>query len=269
VNPPCYEVYAVRYARANKNRPNNFVGGDPHDTPMPLDYFVWLIRGEGRCVLVDTGFNADSGRRRDRELLECPIERVCASFGLTPHDISDVILTHLHYDHAGNLDKLPSSVFHVQDDEVSFATGRCMCHGVIRHAYDVEDVVTLVRRLSEDRVAFHDGDEFSLFSGIQLLKIGGHTRGLQAVRVHTERGWVVLASDASHFYENMESSRPFPILIDMEEVLAGFARLREYADSDQHIVPGHDPLVLTRYPAVQGNSDIVALHRPPFGTASV
>src|SRR5690606_19787770 len=192
---------------------------------------------------------------RDRELLECPIERVCASFGLTPHDISDVILTHLHYDHAGNLDKLPFSVFHVQDDEVSFATGRCMCHGVIRHAYDVEDVVTLVRRLYEDRVAFHDGDEFSLFSGIQL-KIGGHTRGLQAVRVHTERGWVVLASDASHFYENMESSRPFPIVYDVAAMLAGHVRVREAADGPDHGVPGHGPLVLASSPAHPAGPDI-------------
>ena len=93
---------------------------------------------------------------------------------------------------------------------MDYATGRCMCHAPLRHAYEVEDVVTLVRRVYEDRVVFHDGDA-ELAPGLRLLKIGGHTKGLQAARAYAAR-LVVLASDASHYYENMERERPFPIV---------------------------------------------------------
>ncbi|ARP89915.1 MBL fold hydrolase [Bordetella genomosp. 9] len=258
---PAYEVFALRYARMPRQRRDNFLGGDPHDGSMPMDFFVWLIRGADTVVLVDTGFNAAAAARRRRELLRCPVESL-GTLGVRAEDVAHVILTHLHYDHAGNLDRLPRATFHVQDAEVEYATGRCMCHGALRHAYEADDVVTLVRRVYEDRVVFHDGDS-GLMPGIGLLKIGGHTKGLQAVRVHTRRGWVVLASDASHYYENMGAGRPFPIVYNTADMLSGYARLRQAADSDDHIVPGHDPLVLARYPAMANDPDIVALHEPP------
>lgn len=260
--PDTYEVYALRYAHMPRQRSDNFLGGDPHDAPMPMDFFVWLLRSPTRCILVDTGFNAETARVRQRELLCCPIDGL-AALNVEPQDISDVILTHLHYDHAGNLDKLPHARFHIQDAEVEYATGRCMCHGVMRHAYSVNDVVELVRSVYQERVVFHDGDGDAA-PGIRLLRIGGHTKGLQAVQVHTARGWVVLASDASHFYENMEAGRPFPIVHSVADMLQGYARLHAAADSADHIVPGHDPRVLELYPRLAGtNIDIVQLHLPP------
>ena len=266
MNLPDYEVYAIRYARMARGRAANFLGGDPHDGPMPMDFFVWLVRGAGQCVLVDTGFNADTAMRRQRDMLGCPIDRL-ARLGVMPEQIHDVVLTHLHYDHAGNLAKVPHARLHVQDDEMGYATGRCMCHATLRHAYEVEDVVALVRRVYEDRVVFHDGDAV-LHPGIELLKIGGHTKGLQAVRVHTRRGWVVLASDASHYYENMESGRPFPIVFNVADMLAGHARVRQAASGPDHVVPGHDPQVLVRYGAYLGDPDIAALHGPTLPQAA-
>ena len=173
------------------------------------------------------------------------------------------VLTHLHYDHAGNLDKLPNAQFHVQDDELDFATGRYMCFVPMRHAYSVEDVVTLVRYVYQDRVVFHDGDEH-IAPGVSLLKIGGHTKGLQAVRVNTQRGWVVLASDASHYYENMEKGRPFPIVHNVADMLSGYARLSAAAQSEDHIIPGHDPQVMSRYPRHPDDPNIAVLHLNPI-----
>ncbi|OWT53742.1 N-acyl homoserine lactonase family protein [Candidimonas nitroreducens] len=247
---PEFELYAIRYARMPRQRRDNFLGGDPHDGDMPMDFFVWLARSAERVVLVDTGFNAAMAARRRREMLCCPVQSL-AALGVAPGDVDDVILTHLHYDHAGNLDLLPRARFHVQDAELDYATGRCMCHETLRHAYAVEDVVALVRHVYADRVVFHDGDQ-ELLPGMHLMKIGGHTKGLQAVRVHTRRGWVVLASDASHYYDNMGGGRPFPIVYNVADMLSGYARLYAAADSPEHIVPGHDPLVLQRYPAYRG-----------------
>ncbi|MGE8637604.1 MAG: N-acyl homoserine lactonase family protein [Achromobacter sp.] len=261
MNLPQYEVYAVRYARMPRQRRDNFLGGDPHDGDMPMDFFVWLIRGADRVVLVDTGFNAETARARKRELIHCPIQAL-ALLEVQAEDVQDVVLTHLHYDHAGNLDRLPRARFHVQDGEMDYATGRCMCFVPLRHAYAVEDVITLVRHVYEDRVQFHDGDA-TLAPGIELLKIGGHTKGLQALRVRTARGWVVLASDASHYYENMEAGRPFPIVYDTLQMLSGYARLHAAAESAEHVVPGHDPAVLERYPHWEGSPHVAMLHMPP------
>jgi glyoxylase-like metal-dependent hydrolase (beta-lactamase superfamily II) len=266
---PDWEVYAVRYASLEQRlRSQNFIARDEHDGPMPMDYYVWLLRAPGRIILVDTGFGEESARRRDRRLRRCPIAAL-ASLGVAPADVTDVIITHLHYDHAGNLGKLPGATFHIQDAEVAYATGRCMCHEPLRHAYDVRDVTDLIRHVYEDRVVFHDGDA-QIAPGVAVLRIGGHTGGLQAVRVQTARGCVVLASDASHYYENMEAARPFPIVLDVAAMLEGHRRLRREAESPEHVIPGHDPLVLHRYPQLPGDAHGIALlHRPPLAGGAV
>ena len=263
-NRPNYEIYALRYATSpNRRRSENFIVKDPHDEIMPMDYFVWLIRDGDRAWLVDTGFNEAGAKARRRQFLRCPIESL-QLLGIEPANVSDVILTHLHYDHAGNIDKLPNATFHVQETEMHYATGRHMCHGVLRHAYEVEDVVDLVRRVYADRVRFHHGRS-TLAPGLELVMIGGHTQGLQSVRVHTARGWVVLASDASHYYENMMRASPFPIVFNVGDMLAGFDTLRALAQTPDHIIPGHDPAVRQRYPFFQDESlDIVALHQLPM-----
>jgi len=250
VNAPQYEVYAVKYAHHARRASENFIGGDLHDGPMPLDYFVWLVRGEGREIVVDTGFSAAVALRRQRDHLRCPTEGL-RLLNVDAKKIKDVVITHLHYDHVGNFDLFPAATFHLQDREMNYATGRHMSQPVFSGAFDVEDVVGMVRSNYAGRVRFHDGDA-EIAPGVSLHFIGGHTMGLQVVRVATRRGWVVLASDASHFYANMEQVRPFPIVFNVADMVQGYARLRELADSPAHIIPGHDPLVLARYPAPAG-----------------
>jgi glyoxylase-like metal-dependent hydrolase (beta-lactamase superfamily II) len=196
---------------------------------------------------VDTGFSAAVAARRGREHLRCP-SAALRLLGVESSQVRDVVITHLHYDHVGNFDLFPAAVLHLQDLEMRYATGRHM--GEARHAgaYDVEDVIGMVRRAYAGRVRFHDGDA-EIAPGISVHLIGGHTMGLQAVRIRTRRGWLVLASDASHFYANMEQQRPFPIVWSVEDMVKGYGRLRELAESPEHIIPGHDPLVLERYPS--------------------
>jgi len=244
---PQYEVYAIKYAHHARRASENFIGGDPHDGPMPLDYFVWLIRGAGREIVVDTGFSAAMAAKRGREHIRCPAEAL-RLLQCDAAAVKDVVITHLHYDHVGNFDLFPAATLHLQDLEMRYATGRHMGEERHRYAYEVEEVVGMVRRTYENRVRFHDGDA-ELAPGVSLHLIGGHTMGLQAVRVATRRGWVVLASDASHFYANIEQVRPFPIVWSVADMVEGYGRLRELAGSPEHIIPGHDPLVLERYSA--------------------
>jgi glyoxylase-like metal-dependent hydrolase (beta-lactamase superfamily II) len=252
-----YEVYALKYAHHARRASESFIGGDPHDGPMPLDYFVWLIRGHGREIVVDTGFSAAMAAKRGRDHLRCPTEGL-KLLGTDSNSVREVIITHLHYDHVGNFDLFPRATLHLQDLEMRYATGRYMGHECFRGAYEVGDVVGMVRRVYENRVQFHDGDA-EIAPGVSVHLIGGHTMGLQAVCVATRRGAVVLASDASHFYANMEQTRPFPIVWSVADMVDGYRKLRSLADSAEHIIPGHDPLVLERYPAPSSSLQGIAV----------
>jgi glyoxylase-like metal-dependent hydrolase (beta-lactamase superfamily II) len=255
---PEYELYALRYATRDGRRRDHFIGGDPHDAPMPMDYFTWLAVGPERVVVVDTGFTQEvSDRRGGRTWLRCPVESL-AHFGLDPQKVDDVVLTHLHYDHAGNFDRFPRARFHLQETELQYATGRYMHYPRLSHSFEVEDVCGLVRMNYAQRVLFHHG-EGEVAPGISVHHAGGHTAGLQCVRVHTRRGWVVLASDVSHFYENFEKYRPFSTAFHVGQMLEGFDLLRRLADSDAHIVPGHDPEVMRRYARMPGALEGVAV----------
>jgi glyoxylase-like metal-dependent hydrolase (beta-lactamase superfamily II) len=246
--PAPYEVHAIRYARhAERNARDNFIGGDPHDGPAPLDYFVWLVRGEAGTFVVDTGFDAAAAKARGRTLTR-PVEAGLLALGVEASSVPQVIVTHMHYDHAGNRRLFPAAQYHLQDAEMAYCTGRFMTRPALAHAYAADDVAAMVARTFERRVVFHAGDD-EIAPGLSVHLIGGHTGGLQAVRVWTRRGWLVLASDAAHLFANLEQGRPFPIVHDVGAMLEGHRTVRRLASSDDLVIPGHDPLVLGRWPA--------------------
>jgi glyoxylase-like metal-dependent hydrolase (beta-lactamase superfamily II) len=250
---PLWEAYAIRYARHDRMAHENFLGGlmgtDVHDGPMPMDYFVWAVRSGERCYVVDTGFDEVMARKRGRELLHSPAEGLKA-LGIDAARVEDVLITHMHYDHCGNHAMFPEARYHVQDREMMFSTSRAMCHPHMRIPFEEEDVVAMVRRLYRGRLVFHAGDE-EIAPGLSLHHVGGHSMGLQMVRVNTRRGWVVLASDATHYYANIDRGIPYPITYNVAEVVEGYKRARALASSPEHVIPGHDPLVLERYPAAR------------------
>ena len=262
MSEPTYKVYALRYAMRDAKRHEHFIGGDPHDAPMPMDYFVWAAVNEDRAVVIDTGFTAEVAKKRKRTYLRCPVESL-PLIGVDPDKVEDVVISHLHYDHVGSFHKFAKARFHLQEAEMHYACGHFMKHHKLRHSFEVEDVAGIVRMTYADRTVFHMGDG-EVAPGITAHAMGGHSMGLQCIRVNTERGQVVLASDVTHFYENMDSGRPFSTAFHVGLMLDGFDRLRALAPSPRHIVPGHDPEVMRRYSAVPGLEGIaVELHREP------
>lgn len=244
-----YAVYAIKYGEVEKRTPELFIGGDPHDAETSLVFYVWAIVGPTRTVLLDTGFDAARSQARNRRITR-PVAEGLAAIGVDPAGVGDVVISHLHWDHAGNDGLFPAARYHLQDCEMEFATGRCMCHPQLRATFEADDVAAMVRRVFAGQVDFHDGDE-AIAPGITVHRIGGHSKGLQALRVNTRRGPVVLTSDASHYYAHMLTGRVFPIVYNVGDVLEGYRKLRRLAPSTAHLVPGHDPLVLDLYPAAK------------------
>ena len=244
-----HDIYAIRYGRHDRKSSENFIGGDPHDVLQPLDYFVWAIVGAHGTFIVDTGFDETMAQKRKR-LVTNPIGEGLKAIGIDPETVENVIVTHLHYDHAGNYELFPRARYHLQDVEMGYATGRCMCHAPLRFPFEVDDVVAMVRKVFAGRVEFHDGGG-QIAPGITVHRVGGHSKGLQCVRVRTKRGDVVIASDATHLYAHIETGRVFPVTYNVGDVLEGYAAIKKLAPTMHHIVPGHDPLVLTRYPAAR------------------
>ena len=265
--PVIWEAYAIRYGRHDRPAQSNFLlpVADPHEA-MPLDYFVWLLRApDGHEIVVDTGFDAACAAKRGRTLHRSVGDSLRA-MGCDPARVRDVVVTHLHYDHAGSVDIFGGARIHIQDREMAFATGRHMCTACIRVPFEADHVVSMVRALFADKVTFHDG-EGEVAPGVTVHRVGGHSDGLQVVRVETARGPVVIASDAMHFYANDATGNPFPIIFDLGAMTQGWRIARRLAGGDEtRVIPGHDPEVRRRFPAVEGQEgEVVALHLPPIG----
>lgn len=243
-----WSVYALKYADRNaRTRADSFLDDDHPAAPHGMDYYVWVLDNGQDRIVVDTGYDMAEATRRGRPILRDPAQSLMA-LDLDPETVSTVIITHLHYDHAGGLDRFPKACFHLQAVEMAFATGPCMCDPELRAPFTADHVCDMVRHVYAGRVIFHHGDG-AVAPGVTVHRIGGHSAGLQVVRVMTRSGPLCLASDAAHYYENFEAGRLFPILYDAKAMRAGFSRIVALGGSADRVIPGHDPLVRERYPS--------------------
>ena len=256
-----YEILAVRYAilRAPKSQLyHRYEAYGERDTDIEMAYYFWVLRGGGETILVDTGFDPTVGARRGRTCL-CPPIDALRRVGVEPESVSAVILTHLHYDHIGNLAALPHAELVVPRRELDFWTGTTASR--FQFAAQVEDseIVYLAEARRAGRVRITDGIE-EIFDGITAHSVGGHSPGQQVTVVCASGRDVVLASDAVHFYEELELDRPFAVIADLARMYEAYDLVRELAASPGAVVvPGHDPQVLARFPPLEGDRDAIAV----------
>lgn len=260
-----FEVYALRVGSNSQRtaRENFFFDaccGSP-DASMPLDYFFWVLRNATSTIVVDTCFPRSTAQRRDRKVYWEPGEAL-AAMDIEPSSVRDVVITHLHWDHAGCTGLFPAAKFHVQEDELRFCTGPAMRHAYVRKTYERPDALSSVNLLYDERLVLHRGDTI-LRPGVSLHRVGGHTPGSQVVRVVTRRGAVVLASDSAHLWANIRRRSPFPIVHDVVQMLDAFEDIERLADGPDHVIPGHDPLVANRFPRWRDSPNIFCLHEEP------
>lgn len=264
-----YALYALRYGigeaytTARTHIPTS--GFEPPDADPRLFCYAWVAVSDERTVLVDAGCDEVTARARDVTYERSPVESLGA-LGIDPADVDDLVLTHLHWDHAGNLTSFPNARVHLHPDELRYATGPAMSHRYLRRPYDVRQLQDVVSLVHEGRVAFTDGVA-QIAPGLVVHPVGGHTPGTQIVRVPTVRGTVVLASDARHYLHNDAGGdaggAPFPVVVHVDDYCAASATVDRLAATPDHVVPGHDPAVARRYPPVDGDELVVRLDTAP------
>jgi glyoxylase-like metal-dependent hydrolase (beta-lactamase superfamily II) len=243
------EVYALRLAqRAPVPGGSAFYRRLPGDIAPAMDFFIWAIVDDGQVIVVDTGFTAATAARRSApDVVLETVASVLGAAGIVAAQVDTVVLTHLHYDHAGDTAAFPNARFVIQDRELAFWTGRYGWRPGMVWTIEPQDVLDVVALSFAGRLSFVDGDA-ALTNGISVHLVGGHSPGLQVVRVQTDNGIVLIASDAVHYYANFERDRPFAIQHSVPDAHAAFDRVRELAGPRGTVVPGHDPLVRERHP---------------------
>ena len=249
-----YEVVAVRYATREATKGEcyyRYASYGEADEPLRMDYYFWILRGGGETMLVDAGYSLEAGTRRGRTSLREPVDAL-RELGVEPASVSRVVLTHLHYDHTGTLEAFPGAERVVQRRDLEFWSGPTASRFQFAAIVEPDEIARVAAAEREGRLRVLDGDG-EIAPGIRAIDVGGHSPGQQVTVVAGADGPVVLASDAIHYYEELELDRPFEVFVDLDEMYRGYDTLRELAsEPGAKLVAGHDPEVMDRFPAVSG-----------------
>lgn len=242
-----YDPYAIRYATVPGFRVSGLIAGADTARKMDIAMTVWLLKGsDGRNVLVDAGFHRDDFVRRWKPTDFMPPSDAVAKAGVAADQITDVIISHVHWDHLDGIDLFPKARVWIQRDEF---THHLDSAGVVKdRAIDAGDAKLLAQIAREGRLMLVDGDDKEILPGIRVYTGGKHTYQSQFVTAQTSNGTLVLASDNMYLYENMAMHRPIAQTLDSASNLATQARMAKLASDPRLIVPGHDPDVFTRFP---------------------
>jgi glyoxylase-like metal-dependent hydrolase (beta-lactamase superfamily II) len=247
---PTYEVFAVRYATIPDFPVNALIKGADPARKLDIAMTVWLVRGNGRNVLVDSGFYREQFFKQWKVNDFVKPSEALAPLGVKPEDITDVIITHMHWDHADGMDLFPKARIWLQKDEYAYYTGEAWQQRATHGGIEPDDVLAAVKLNMEGRVELVNGDAQEIIPGVTCYIGGKHTFQSQYVGVSSKDGTVILASDNMYLYENMEKHVPIAQTLDPDSNLRAQDRMKQLAASLKLIIPGHDPAVFDRFPKV-------------------
>ncbi len=239
-----YQVFAIRYATIPQFPVASLVQGAEEGRKLDIAMMVWLVRGGGHNILVDSGFYRPDLIKNWKPADYVRPDEAVTRAGVKREDITDVIITHAHWDHADGADLFPNATIWIQRDEYEYYATRAGKSGVT-----AEDMDALGRAGKANRLRLIDGDQ-EILPGIAVYIGGKHTYASQYVTATTKDGPVVLASDNVYLYENLDKHVPIAQTLDAKSNLAAQDKMKSLVRDAGLIVPGHDPGVLTRFPRV-------------------
>jgi glyoxylase-like metal-dependent hydrolase (beta-lactamase superfamily II) len=243
-----YEVYAVRYATLANFRVSSLIAGAEQSRRLDIAMMLWVLKGvDGRVAIVDTGFH------RERYFTQFTVKdfikpsEAIAPLGLAPGDVTDILLTHMHWDHAGGVDLFPKARVWIQKDEYEYYTGEAWQQGTTHGGIDADDVLEIVKRNTAGAVTLLRGDDDTTLSGITFGIGGRHTWQSQFIVVHGTKHEIVIASDNIYLYENVDTHQPIAQTLDAISNLRTQDRMKSLASEPRYLIPGHDPAVFERF----------------------
>lgn len=245
---PQYEVYAIRYATLPDFPVSALVQGADRSRKLDIAMIVWLVKGNGHTILVDSGFYRNQFLKswKVKDFVK-PSEAV-AQLGIKPEEITDLIITHMHWDHADGMDLFPRAHVYIQKDEYTYYTGEAWQKKDTHGGIDRDDVMAAVKINLEGRLTLVNGDAQEILPGITCYTGGKHTWQSQYVSVSSREGTVILASDNMYLYENLDKHLPIAQTLDAASNLRAQDRMRKLAAKPGLIIPGHDPAEFERFP---------------------
>jgi glyoxylase-like metal-dependent hydrolase (beta-lactamase superfamily II) len=247
---PQYQIYAIRYATLPGFPVSELIPDAGPDRKLDIAMMIWLIRGNGRNILVDSGFYHDRFFKDWHVNDFVKPSDALKPLGLKPEDITDIIISHMHWDHSDGMDLFPNARIWIQKDELRYYAGEAWQSKDTHGGIDPDDVLTLVKLNTEGRVGMVNGDAQEILPGITCYTGGRHTYASQYVGVSTSAGTVVLASDNMYLYENLEKHVPIAETLDAASNLRAQDRMKQIASRPGLIIPGHDPAVIAKFPNV-------------------
>ena len=244
-----YEIYALKYAGPFVRTGAHLMWYRDWDRIEKVNYYIWLIKGPDKTVVVDTGVTPQLAKERELEGYVNPVE-VLARLNVKADEVRHVVITHMHFDHTNGVSLFPNATFYVQEDEYRFwLEDPVATRPPFKHVADTASNAYLSSFEGTDRLALLKGDQ-QIAPGIECLLSPGHTVALQTVAVETAKGTAIIGSDCAHVFRNYDEDWPSALIVDLVGWMKTYDKLRQKASSHDLLFPGHDRLLLENYPVM-------------------
>jgi glyoxylase-like metal-dependent hydrolase (beta-lactamase superfamily II) len=256
---PRYSIQAIRLADSPNDVVAEMVIGAPKDQRIDSVYVLWLIRGGGHNILFDSGFHRARWFKEWTIKDYLPPDDAVRLAGVKPEEVTDIVISHAHWDHMGGIDLFPNAAVWIQKEEFRYYTGPAWQPGGDHSEVDPEDATQLVKLNTEGRLRLVEGDNIEILPGIRAYTGGRHTYASQYIRVEGSPPFV-LASDNVYLYRNLAEHKPSATFseADYPSNLEAQRRMIELAGSAAQVVPGHDALQFKKFPTQGRIADITS-----------
>lgn len=247
---PDYEIRAIRYGTIPDFPASVLVRGADEQETLDIAMVFWLIQSDERVILFDSGFHRPSWFERFEITDFVAPDSAVRLAGVQPEDVTDLVISHAHWDHMGGIDLFSQATLWIQEAEFAYYTGPAWADGGRGGGSDPNDVIELVRRNTMGGVHLIDGDNVEILPGVRVYTGARHTYASQYLRIAGDPP-IVLASDNAYLYRNLNEHRPVATFApeDTAANLAAFTRMLDLAHGIENVVPGHDPLQFERFPS--------------------